>query len=1110
MCAIYGPVKVAWKQRISLTGEVSALAALGSGPEDWLHAAWGWMSILVALNHRTRYRYDKMVSLGPQIIQLRPAPHCRTPILSYALRVSPADHILKWQLDAHSNYLARVLFSNKTNEFTVEVELVADLSPVNPFDFFLEPGIENFPFEYSPDLANDLAPFRSTGTAGTRLEAFLKGVLDQPRDKKRGTVDFLVELNRRVRDEIDYVMRLDPGVQTSEQTLEKRSGSCRDSAWLLVEALRHLGVAARFVSGYLIQLVDEDSKDGPRADSAELHAWAEAFLPGAGWIGLDATSGLLAGEGHIPLVCTPNPANAAPIGGSVEPAGVVLEYFMSVGRLNESPHLSKPFSDDEWERVREVAHFVDAELDEQDVRLTMGGEPTFVGIDDPESRQWNLDALGQLKRTRGLTLIRAMREKTAPGAMLHYGQGKWYPGEPLPRWALSCFWRADGVPVWENVDLIAREEEEHDFGAGDALEYSRALTRRLEVSVEDLLPGYSSETQLEPDGYILPIRRRQPGGKLRWSSQLWFPRAGRLILSPGDSPLGYRIPTEAMPWVAPDELVYEHAAAPFADRVKLPSRPAQRPDLFDLEPAPDPLPPLSRDPETAPELIRPALCVQAREGRLHVFLPYASKLADYLDLVAAVEDTCRYLGKPVWLEGYPPPSDPRLKSFSVTPDPGVLEINLPPASDWDDLERTNTVLFEQARENRLTAEKFAYDGSHLATGGGSHIVIGGATVADSPLLRRPDVLRSMVAFWQNHPSLSYLFSGMYVGPTSQYPRVDEARMDALYELELAFSHLPVSDCDASTLDGLFRNLLVDVTGNSHRAEFCIDKLYPPEGQGLRLGLLELRAFEMTPNVRMGLVEMLLVRALVCMFWKRPFEGGLVRWGTALHDRFMLPHFVERDFAEVLGELRQAGFNFDEKWFAAQFEFRFPSIGSIGSDGMVLELRRALEPWNVLAEEASSGGTVRSVDSSLERIQVKLSGITTESRYVVTCNGRKVPLTATGKPGESVAGLRYRARKLSATLHPTIPVHTPLVFDVVDRWYERSLRRCSYHAGPPDGRIYTSRPANAAEARERRQLRFRVSEPEPRFMMPPEDEINPIFPMTLDLRRVAPGEKGRES
>ncbi len=1067
------------------------------------------MSIQVALNHRTEYRYGKAISIGPQVIRLRPAPHCRTPILSYSLSVTPAGHLLNWQLDAHNNHLARVLFPDKTHELMVEVDLAAELFPFNPFDFFLEPGVEDYPFEYAPELTKDLETYRSVEPPGPLLQAFLEKLSRE----RRGTISFLVDLNRRVRNEIDYVTRLDPGVQTCEQTLEKCTGSCRDSAWLMVQILRHLGLASRFVSGYLIQLAaDERASEGvsgPQTDSADFHAWAEAFLPGAGWIGMDPTSGLFAGEGHIPLVCTPNASKAAPIEGTVELANVDFRYSMSIRRLNDAPRPSKPFPEEAWLQVEHVAHRVDADLEAQDVRLTMGGEPTFVGIDEPESPEWNIDALGPMKRTRGLALIHCLREKVAPGALLHYGQGKWYPGEPLPRWTLSCSWRIDRVPVWENVNLIAHEDHNDSVGAADALKFIEALTRRLQVSFENTLQAYDGEAEsAESAGYILPIRRRQWAGQLCWSSQLWFPRPERLLLSPGDSPIGYRIPTESMPWVAPDELEYEYEAAPFADRIKLPARPSRRMDLFQRNPVADSLPALSIAAETAPELIRPALCVQAREGRLHVFLPYACKLADYLDLLAAVEDTCQYLHKPVWLEGYPPPSDPRLRSFSITPDPGVLEVNLPPASNWDELQRISTVLFAEACHNRLTAEKFANDGSHIATGGGSHIVIGGATVLDSPFLRRPDLLRSMLTFWQNHPSLSYLFSGMYVGPTSQSPRVDEARTDALYELEVAFSNLPANGCPPATLDGLFRDLLVDVTGNSHRAEFCIDKLYPPEGRGMRLGLLELRAFDMAPHVRMGLIEMLLIRALICMFWKRPFEGALVRWGTALHDRFMLPHFVRRDFFDVLSYLRGYVYNFEEKWFASHLEFRFPKIGSIAAEGIELELRQALEPWNVLAEETTSGRTTRAVDSSFERIQVKVSGFTAESRYVVACNGRRVPLAHTGNPGETVAGVRYRARQLSAMLHPTIPVHAPLIFDIIDRWKERAIGRCAYHVGSPDGRPYTARPMNATEAAARRRQRFQEYDPTPGLITMPEEETNPIFPMTLDLRLPPSGPQTR--
>lgn len=1091
------------------------------------------MSVQVALNHRSHYKYEKPVALGPQLVRLRPAAHSRTPILSYSLKITPEKHSVHWLQDPYGNHLARVILAEKTREFAVEVDLQAELSVLNPFDFFLEPAAEEFPFEYPAELASELQPFRTVEPAGPLLENFLASGL---RDK-RSTVDFLVHLNRRVRDTVEYVLRFQPGIQTCEETLSNHSGSCRDSAWFLIQTLRHLGLAARFVSGYLIQLAPGDASingnDEPH-DSADLHAWAEVYLPGAGWIGLDATSGLLVGQGHIPLACTPNAPSAAPISGTVEPAHVDIDYSMTIRRLPGSPLPLKPFTDEVWAGVEQVAGQVDAHLAAEDVRLTMGGEPTFVGIDEPDSAQWNGAALGPLKRKLGVKLIRRIRERLAHGALLHFGQGKWYPGEELPRWAFNCYWRVDGVPVWEDVSLIAEEEINYGFGTGEALEFLAALARRLQVSSTNVLPAYEDalyyiwrERRLpvnvevahssvadarereelarvfegrltEPVGYVLPIRRRQHEGRIYWSSQPWFTRPERLLLMQGDSPVGYRLPLDSLPWVAPDDLEYDYEPDPFAQREKLPSKPERRMDLFAKVPADDPLAAPPKTGESGKEVIRPALCVEAREGRLHVFLPFTTKLADYLDLLAAVEDTCAYLRKPVWIEGYGAPADARLRSFSITPDPGVIEVNLPPASSWDELRSINSIVFEEAQNTSLTAEKFTYDGRHTSTGGGNHIVIGGPAAADSPLLRRPDLLRSMLAFWQNHPSLSYLFSGTFIGPTSQYPRVDEARMDALYELEIAFAQIPAGNCPPWLVDRLFRNLLVDMTGNTHRAEFCIDKLYPPEGSGSRLGLLELRAFEMAPDLKMSLVELLLIRALVAMFWTRPYEPKLTRWGTALHDRFLLPYFVKEDFAEVLSTLRRFGYDFDEQWFASHFAFRFPMIGSVTIGGVHLELRSALEPWHVLGEEATAGGTARSVDSSLERLQVRATAFT-ESRYAVACNGRRVPMHATGRPGEAVAGVRYRAWQPPSCLHPTIPVHTPLVFDVIDEWNQSSLGGCTYHVVHPAGKGYTDRPVNASEAQERRAERFENFGHSPGPMLAPKEELNPSFPMTLDLR-----------
>jgi uncharacterized protein (DUF2126 family)/transglutaminase-like putative cysteine protease len=1053
----------------------------------------------VAVHHESRYRYEHPVSLGPQTIRLRPAPHCRTPIASYSLEIKPTDSMCSWQFDPLANHVARVVFSNKTSEFSVTVDLVADMIPVNPFAFLLEAEAETVPFTYKSEVARNLEPFLSVEPAGLYLREFVDSV-----GGPQPTVAFLLGLNERIRNQVAYTTRLEHGVQSSEQTLSMGTGSCRDLSWLLIQVCRQLGIAARFVSGYLIQLAEDEplaEGGGRKTDSADLHAWAEVYLPGAGWIGMDPTSGLFTTEGHIPLACSSKPGDAAPIGGTVEPAGVEFTYEVTVRRLDEAPSLTSPFSEHDWRKIRELAYDVDRDLKTQDVRLTMGGEPTFVGLDEPESAQWNLEALGPQKRSAGLALIRSIRQRTAPGGLLHFGQGKWYPGEPVPRWAFHCISRKDGLPVWENGDLFALEGKNDAYGNAEAYAFLQALSRRLGAEPENILPAMEPLTeQEEPTGFVLPLRRRQPGGHLTWSSQLWFERPEKFTLTVGDSPIGYRIPVEMMPWVAPGTLSYEMDEE---GQVKLPSAVARRPEMFRQNPKPDTLPPISADAASARELIRPSLCVQAREGRLHVFLPYVSVPADYLDLVAAVEETSQHLQKPVWIEGYSAPPDPRIQVFSLTPDPGVLEVNMPPTSEWDEMETLNEMLAEEAQQHRLIAAKFGYDGTHLATGGGSHITLGGPSLAESPILRRPDVLRSLVSFWQNHPSLSYLFAGMYVGPTSQYPRVDEARVDALYELEVAFSHLPKRECPPYIVDGLFRNLLVDVTGNSHRAEFCIDKLYPPAGQGLQWGLLELRAFEMPPHYRMGLLQTLLVRALVALFWKEPFTGSLLRWGTALHDRFMLPHFVERDLIDVLDALRSAGYPFVDKWFASHLEFRFPKIGEIEADGAGLELRQALEPWNVLAEETTSGGTGRSVDSSLERIQVKVTGLTIASRYAVSCNGRRVPLHSSGAHDEALAGIRYRARRLSAALHPTIPVHTPLTFDLIDTWKNRSVGRCTYYASQPDGTLYVSRPADAAEASERRLRRFVIKAPPEGIVATPPLENNPIFPMTLDLRWPAP-------
>ena len=1092
------------------------------------------MAIHVALNHHTSYRYDRRIALGPQVVRLRPAPQTRGRILSYSLKVRPEDHFVNWQQDPFGNWQARFVFPEKTDHFVVEVDLVAEMAIFNPFEFFIEDSAHQWPFAYQPDLGKELQPYLEFEEPGPRLRGFLA---DIPRHSV-STIDFVVGLNRLVRDAIGYVIRLEPGIQTPEESLTAGTGSCRDSAWLLVQVMRHLGIAARFVSGYLIQLAPDlkalDGPSGTDVDFTDLHAWCEVFVPGAGWIGLDATSGLLTGEGHIPLAATAEPQNAAPISGGVEAAKVVFDFAMTVTRIAETPRVTKPYTEEQWQAILAEGAIVDARLVAGDVRLTTGGEPTFVSIDDMEAAEWNTAAVGPTKRVLAEKLIRRLRRRFAPGGLLHFGQGKWYPDEQLPRWALGLYWREDGEALWHDPDLIADADNAGSAGPDDALRFIHGLCERLDVDVDHVLPAYEdpavylleeaglpanvtvADNQLAdpeerariarvfdrglgvPVGYVLPLQPWNSRSLGRWDSERWLLRREKMFLIPGDSPLGLRLPLDSLPWLSRADFPYFVPADPFAARGALPTSPTRWQDRRDRSPEQRERP----GQVLADRPIRTALAVEPRGGALHVFMPPTPSAVEYVELVAALEATARDLSQPIVLEGYTPADDPRIGVIKVTPDPGVIEVNVQPAASWTEAVTITEGVYEDARQIRLGTDKFMIDGRHTGTGGGNHIVMGSAAPEDSPFLRRPDLLASLIGCWQNHPSLSFLFSGLFIGPTSQAPRLDEARTDSLYEMEIALAQVPRADggdLPPWLVDRLFRNLLIDVSGNTHRAEICIDKLYSPDGPTGRLGLVEFRAFEMPPHPRMSLAQQLLVRALICRFWQTPWQGKLVRFGTSLHDRFMLPAFLWQDFADVLTDLRGHGFALDDDWFAPHLEFRFPTLGDARFDDVSLELRQALEPWHVMGEEGAVGGTVRYVDSSLERLQVKVQGAT-PGRYLVTCNRRTLPLAATGLQGEFVAGVRFRAWQPAACLHPTIGVHSPLVFDVYDRWSKRSVGGCTYHVANPGGRNYETFPVNAYEAEARRQARFERSGHSQGEFTPVTTAPNPDFPLTLDLRR----------
>ncbi|MEM9340691.1 MAG: transglutaminase family protein, partial [Bacteroidota bacterium] len=598
-----------------------------------------------------------------------------------------------------------------------------------------------------------------------------------------------------------------------------------------------------------------------------------------------------------------------------------------------------------------------------------------------------------------------------------------------------------------------------------------------------------------------------------WQSCQWKFRRKHLFLTPGNSPAGLRLPLDSIEGIEEEES-QEFGKDPFAETGVLP-----HPDQAAS----------SKKPETgyntSNKTFKNSLVTEVRQGKLFVFFPPLLHLEYYLYLVAAVERIADALKIPVLIEGYDPPADDRVQKFMITPDPGVIEVNIHPSSSWKELLSNYETLYECARASRLTTEKFNLDGRHTGTGGGNHVTLGGKKPSDSPLLRRPDVLKSFITYWQHHPSLSYLFSSQFIGPTSQAPRVDEGRDEMLYELELAFQQVPNSLEDEVPywlVDRIFRNLLVDITGNTHRAEFCIDKLYSPDSSSGRLGILEFRGFDMPPHFRMSMVQMLLIRGLLSWFWRQPYNHSLVRWGTSLHDKFLLPHYCYQDLSQVVSDLQSAGYAFDMTWFDPFFSFRFPALGELQVDDIHIALNMAIEPWHVLGEEVSNTGTARFVDASLERIQVKVTGLT-DSRYYLLCNGVRIPLKNTGVQGEYVAGIRYRAWQPTSALHPTIGVDTPLTIDLYDTWTRKSVAACKYHVAHPGGRHYDTFPVNSFEAESRRTSRFFdfghsinlveptviTNQPAGRFITQesilPEhtsidETVHPEFPYTMDLRR----------
>ncbi len=965
---------------------------------------------------------------------------------------------------------------------------------------------------------------------------------------KRGeqrNVDMLVGLNRMVQQRVSYVVRMEPGVWTPEETLAAGKGSCRDSAWLLVQLLRQLGYAARFVSGYLIQLVADvkplEGPEGPTADFCDLHAWAEVYLPGAGWVGLDPTSGLMAGEGHIPLAATPDPQSAAPISGLVEPCETEFGFDMKLTRVRETPRVTKPYTEAQWQDILAMGAAVDRSLARGDIRLTMGGEPTFVSASDFEAAEWTTDALGPTKQRLARRLMRRLQPLWSPGAALQNVFGKHYPGEQLPRWALYSHWRADGEAIWRDPGLFAEDEDNEGATAADAARFCGALAERLQVDPSLVRPAYedvhyylwrehrlpanvlAEDAKLRdplererlarvfgqglesPVGSVLPLRRALRDGVRIWQSEEWIFRGDRCswcrVIRPSATGCRWKVCCGRM-----RRLSSNSEADPFARRGPLPPLQALLLVTSDnMGAGAEGFRPVVQSPPEVgrgePDLVRTALTVEARGGVIRVFFPPLYDAEDWLALATAIEDTATELGRKVVLEGYLPPRDPRLKHFSVTPDPGVIEVNVHPSASWPELIERGETLYEEARQVGLATEKFMLDGRHTGTGGGNHVVMGAAEVADSPFLRRPDLLKSLLGFWHNHPSLSYLFSGLFIGPSSQHPRIDEARQDILAELETAFAQIGAGR-EAAALAG---GPAVPQYAGGHDREYPSDRvLYRQnvctgdEFRAAGAGGVP-RAGDAAAWADVGGAASADARGGggVLGAAVRAAAGAL---GHAYPRRFHVAAFCGAGFWRGAGRTGRTWIPLDPAWFAPHLEFRFPKIGEVSVRGVGLELRHALEPWHTLGEEPAAGGTVRYVDSSVERVQATVSGWVGE-RYVLACNGHAVPVTPTDRAGELVGGVRFKAWQPPNSLHPTIAAHTPLVFDIYDRWTGRSLGGLTHHVSHPGGLSYEHFPVNANEAEARRRSRFFPIGHTPGPMAEPAMVRSREHPRTLDLRRV---------
>lgn len=1038
-------------RHVAALGPATTVADISSSASD------DAVSTRVAITHRIEQGLPHPTQLPTQWLRLRPAPHARARITAYSLAVDAEPHFINWLRDPFENHLARLDLPEPVGSLDLTVEIVADLVPINPFDFLTEPYAAGFPFEYPAQLLKELQPYLQVEKPGPRLRRWF-AELDAT---QATTLERLSDVNGRVHAAHTPVPGPVPTALDPEQLLDRDTCTCWEQAWLLTLSLRHLGLAARFACGYRVDLAADPSGN----DSVAFHAWSEVFLPGAGWIGLDPATVLFTNETYLPLASTPDPMRARPILDSQRRLLDVHSERLSVRRLVPEP-ATWPYTTSQWSDIQALGRQVQRDHAELGLEATLGVSLTLTSPKNAEAPEWNFAALGDSKRDAARSLLARLQHRLAPGGVTQEGQGQWYAGEGLPRWRLGCFFRADGVPVWRDPARLGGGHG--DFTPGDARAMAESLADELGIAracvvaaFEDPLHEESrarafpnpaagdlrdparrrelaerlSEATGVATGFVLPLRWDH--GAERFVSGTWVFRRSRLYLIPGESSLGYRLPLGSLVDDPEGQREAQMQRSPFEalDPLADYASDARAPDGVGLPPATEHPP-------------RTGLGVEARSGRLHVFLPPLSHLEHYLQLVAAIERAARANDVTVVIEGYDPPEDPRLLRFSLQPEAGVLRVTLPQTGAWDRQLELLSAAYAQARRCGLEPERVMEDGQRLPAGGGGRMTVGGTRPADSPWLVRPDILCGLIAYFQRHPSLSYFFAGPLVGDGGDAPRPDEGRDEAVYELSIALSRLSGKHAVGPWYpDRVLRHLLADTKGDLKRAEIRTDQLYSPEQAGMRLGRVIIGAFETAPEERTAALQTLLLHGLLSRFARVGDDAKLVRWGTALHDRFMLPQALWQDLGSVISDLNDAGHPFQLEWFQPILALRFPVLGHVQLGAIALELQRAHEPWPLLAEEVSGGGMSRFLDMANERMQVRLSGLTPE-RYTLVCNDRSVPLQATGVHGEYVAGVRYKVWNPPATMHPTRPAVASLVFDLLDTWTGRVVGGCTYVPRPP--------------------------------------------------------------